>query len=47
VSGPFTDRLEAQQYLDNVGVTDKAYFILGDALGELLVAPSNALASME
>ena len=47
VSGPFTDRLEAQQYLDNVGVTDKAYFILGDVLGERLVAPNNALASME
>ncbi len=47
VSGPFIDRLDAQQYLDSVGVTDKAYFILGDVLGELLVGPNNALASME
>ena len=47
VSGPFTDRLVAQQYLDNVGVTDKAYFILGNALGEPLAGPNNVLASME
>ena len=47
VSGPFADRLEAQQYLDNVGVTDKAYFILGNVLGESLAGPNNVLASME
>ena len=47
VSGPFADRLEAQQYLDNVGVTDKAYFILGSVLGEQLSGPNNVLASSE
>ena len=47
VSGPFADRLEAQQYLDNVGVSDKAYFILGSVLGEQLSGPNNVLASSE
>lgn len=47
VSGPFTDRLEAQQYLDNVGVKDKAYFILGNVLGEPLAGAYNVLASVE
>jgi hypothetical protein len=47
VSGPFLDRVEAQGYLDNAGVTDKAYFILGGVLGELVTGPNNILASME
>jgi hypothetical protein len=47
VSGPFADRLAAQAYLDSVGVMDKAYFILGGALGEPLAGANNVLAGME
>lgn len=47
VSGPFKDRAEAQQYLDNAGVEEQAYFISGSVLGAPLAGPNNVLSNTE